>query len=94
MKPEGPSTKALAIVWLVLIALHFTILGLSLLNLAGFGTPLIMMLAMVQMILVMLIFMELRASSKLIKVFASAGFFWLLIQFTLVASDYLTRAFH
>jgi cytochrome c oxidase subunit 4 len=42
----------------------------------------------------MLIFMEVRHSNKLVKVFAVAGFFWLLIQFTLTASDYLTRAFH
>ncbi len=94
MKAEPPSIKTLVITWLILVALHFTILGLSMLKLGGLGTPIILTLAVTQMILVMLIFMEVRHSNKLVRVFAVGGFFWLLIQFTLTAGDYLTRAFH
>lgn len=94
MKPASPSVKSLATTWLVLVALHFTILGLSLLKLGAIGTPIILVLAVVQMILVMSVFMELREGFPLMRVFAAAGFFWLLIQFTLTAADYLTRAFH
>ena len=94
MKTAPPSIKAFVITWLVLVILHFTILGLSLLQLGLFGTPLIITLAILQMILVMLVFMELRHSHRLVQFFSVAGFFWLAIQFTLTASDYLTRAFH
>ena len=94
MKAASPSTKALAITWLVLVVLHFTILGISMLEFGGIGTPVILTLAVVQMILVMLVFMELRRSNKLVRLFAVAGFFWLLIQFTLTAGDYLMRGFH
>jgi cytochrome c oxidase subunit 4 len=94
MKTESPSAKALVITWLVLVVLHFTILGISMLKFGGIGTPVILTLAVIQMILVMLIFMEVGRSNKLVRVFAAAGFFWLLIQFTLTAGDYLTRGFH
>ena len=94
MKAEPTSIKALTLSWLVLVALHFTILGISMLKLGDLGTPVILTLAVIQMILVMLVFMEVRQSNKLVRVFAVAGFFWLLIQFTLTAGDYLTRGFH
>lgn len=94
MKTTTPSVKILAITWLILVLFHFTILGLSMLKLGTAGTVIILALAVTQMILVMLIFMEVRHSDKLIRVVAAAGFFWLLIQFTLTGSDYITRAFH
>jgi cytochrome c oxidase subunit 4 len=94
MKAEPPSIKSLIIIWLILVVLHFTILGLSLLRIGSLGTPLILTLAFGQMILVMLYFMELRHSHKMMRLFAAAGFFWLLLQFTLTASDYFTRGYH
>ncbi len=57
-------------------------------------TPLIATLVFVQMMLIILFFMEVRYASKLIWMFAAAGFFWLCIQFVLAASDYLTRSWH
>lgn len=89
-----PSIKLLVMNWLALVMLHFTILGISMLKLGGAGTPIIVMLAFGQMILVMLYFMELRHSAKLVRVAGAAGFFWLLIQFTLTGSDYFARGFH
>jgi len=94
MKTEVPSIKLLVITWLILVAFHFTILGLSMLKLGIGGTLIILGLAVTQMILVMLVFMEVRHSDKLVRVVAAGGFFWLLIQFTLIGSDYVTRAFH
>jgi cytochrome c oxidase subunit 4 len=83
-----------AITWLTLVVLHFAILGSAYLDLKFANTPVIAALVIVQMILIILFFMEVRYSPKLIWVFAAAGFFWLVILFTLVASDYLTRAWH
>ena len=36
--------------------------------------------------------MELKASSGLVRVFAAAGFFWLLIMIGLTSADYTHRA--
>jgi cytochrome c oxidase subunit 4 len=94
MKTETPAFKTLVTTWLALVALHFTILGISYVKFGGLGTPLMLILAVIQMILVMLVFMEVRHGNNLVRIFAAAGFFWLLLQFTLTASDYLTRAVH
>lgn len=41
--------------------------------------------------LVLLVFMELKASNGLVRVFACAGFFWLLIMIGLTSADYTHR---
>ena len=41
--------------------------------------------------LVLLVFMELKASTGLVRVFACAGFFWLLIMIGLTSADYTHR---
>ena len=48
-------------------------------------------LAITKALLVVLFFMHVRWSSRLTWVVAAAGFFWLLILFTLTMSDYMTR---
>jgi len=93
MKTKMPPKYVFLAVWLLLVVLHFAILGTA--YFLKFGvTPVIAAFVLVQMILIILFFMEVRHSAKLTWIFASAGFFWLLIQFTLVASDYLTRNWH
>jgi cytochrome c oxidase subunit 4 len=47
--------------------------------------------AIAKALLVVLFFMHVRWSSRLTWVVAAAGFFWLLILFTLTMSDYMTR---
>jgi cytochrome c oxidase subunit IV len=94
MKLKSPSKKLLAFNWIILVVLHFAILGSAYLNLGFINTSLIAFLVLIQMLLIILFFMEAHYSAKLIRVVASAGFFWLLILFTLVASDYLTRGRH
>jgi caa(3)-type oxidase subunit IV len=94
MNSKNPSKKLLAITWMVLVVLHFTILGSAYLNLKFFNTPFIVALAIFQMVLIILFFMEVRWNKKLIWIFAAAGFFWLTIQFTLTMSDYLMRQWH
>jgi caa(3)-type oxidase subunit IV len=93
MKTNHPSAKIFALTWILLVVMHFTILGIAY-YLKFFDTPLIAALVFIQMMLIILFFMEVRYTMKLIWMFAAAGFFWLLIQLTLVASDYLTRQWH
>jgi caa(3)-type oxidase subunit IV len=93
MKANHPSKKLFALIWILLVILHFTILGIAY-YLKFFDTPLIAALVFIQMMLIILFFMEVRYTLKLIWLFVAAGFFWLGIQFVLVASDYLTRRWH
>ncbi|HXE43294.1 MAG TPA: cytochrome C oxidase subunit IV family protein [Candidatus Baltobacteraceae bacterium] len=94
MKSNHPTKKAFVLIWLALVVMHFMILGSAYLNLGFINTPLILVLAVVQMLLILAYFMEVRYSAKLIWVAAAAGFFWLLIQWTLTFSDYLMRQWH
>ncbi len=50
-----------------------------------------MTIAVTKMMLVLLYFMHVRYSSRLIHVIVVAGFFWLGIMFVLTISDYMTR---
>ena len=48
-------------------------------------------IAVVKAVLIILYFMHVRYSSRLLWIFVGAGFFWLGILFALSFSDYLTR---
>jgi cytochrome c oxidase subunit 4 len=48
-------------------------------------------IAVIKMTLIILYFMHVRYSSRLLWVFVGAGFFWLMILFALSFSDFLTR---
>jgi caa(3)-type oxidase subunit IV len=93
MKTKIPPKYVLMAVWLLLVVFHFAILGTA--YFLKFGvTPVIAAFVMFQMILIIFFFMDVRHCAKLTWLFVTAGFFWLLIQFKLVASDYLTRNWH
>ena len=48
-------------------------------------------IACVKALLVLFFFMELKGSNPLIRAFACAGFFWLLIMIALTSADYTHR---
>lgn len=48
-------------------------------------------IAVVKAVLVVLYFMHVRYSTRLTWLWASAGFFWLVIMFILTLGDYFTR---
>lgn len=58
----------------------------------GANTLLALLIAFTKMSFVVLIFMHVRWSSRLIWLTAIAGFFWLAIMFAFTMQDYLTRA--
>jgi cytochrome c oxidase subunit 4 len=88
-----PKYRFIAI-WLALMVLLFVMFGLAHLNSGAAGTAIILVLAFVQMVLVLAFFMRLRTSTKVIRLVACVGFFWLLILFVLAFSDYMTRQWH
>lgn len=51
-------------------------------------------IAVAKMMCILLIFMHVKFSSRLVAVFASAGFFWFVILMTLTFCDYASRAWH
>lgn len=89
-----PPRNLFIAIWFVLMILLFVMFGLSHFNLGATGTAIILAFAVCQMLLVLSFFMRLRHSTKVIRIFAAAGFFWLMILFTLALSDYLTRQWH
>jgi cytochrome c oxidase subunit 4 len=48
-------------------------------------------IAVAKALVVLLFFMELRVSNALVRVFACAGFFWLMIMIALTTADYTHR---
>jgi len=58
----------------------------------GANTLLALLIAFTKMTFVILFFMHVKYSSKLIWLTAIAGFFWLAIMFAFTMQDYLTRS--
>ncbi len=94
MKTKIPPRNVFIAIWFALMILLFAMFGLAQFNFGATGTAITLAFTVTQMLLVLAFFMRLRHSGKLIRVFASAGFFWLLILFVLAFSDYLARQWH
>src|SRR5688572_538120 len=76
-------------IWLVVLML-LTILA-SYLNLGPFNLAVAMVIAMVKATLVVMYFMHVKYSGRLIWVYSAGAFLWLAILLALTYSDYLTR---
>jgi len=85
-----------------LLPYFFVLLLLWTLTVATWGTALLelphpwgavvaFVIAMTKATLVVLFFMHVRSASPLVKLAAAGGFFWLLIFFAIILSDYLAR---
>jgi cytochrome c oxidase subunit 4 len=74
-----------------LLALLGANMGLAQLDLGRLKPALILAIAVSMATLVIWFFMGVRRATMLTRLFACAGFFWLLILFGLSLSDYLTR---
>ena len=57
----------------------------------GLAVAIALLIALTKSLLILLYFMHVKFSAKMVYAFAGAGFLWLGIMFTLVLSDYLTR---
>jgi cytochrome c oxidase subunit 4 len=85
--------RTLLIVYGALILLMFLTLGAALLDLARANFLIAMGIASVKMFLIVLYFMHVRYSPKLIWVVSLGSFFWLLLLVGGVLNDYFTRGF-
>jgi cytochrome c oxidase subunit IV len=87
------SLKVYLAVFLALLALILTTLGVAFVDLGGnLNVVVALTIAVCKAVLVMLYFMHLRYSYPLTWMFAGAAIFWLMILIVLTLSDVLTRS--
>jgi cytochrome c oxidase subunit 4 len=88
--PIAPVKLYLAVFTSLLLLLALTVAA-SYLTLGRFNVVIALAIAIAKTFLVMLFFMHVRYSGKLIWIYVGVGFFWLAILLTLTMSDFLTR---
>lgn len=90
MSHVAPKSQLYA-VFLALMVLTVVTVLVSRVNLGYFNLPVAMAVAIAKALLVILIFMEVKYSPKLVQVTAAAGFFFLGILVLYTMTDYLSR---
>jgi cytochrome c oxidase subunit IV len=79
------------IVGTALLFLFLLTVMIAYIDLGPFNLFVALTIAIIKATLVVLYFMHVRFSSKVVWVFATAGLFWLVILLTLTLSDFMTR---
>jgi cytochrome c oxidase subunit 4 len=86
------SVRLYLAVFVALLALTALTTFVAFFDLGPLNTVIAMTIAVGKALLVILFFMHVRYSERLVWVFVAAGFFWLAILLALTMSDFLTRA--
>ncbi len=81
-------------IWLLLLLLLGATAGAAFIDLQGKGAVLHLGVAGLQVLLIWLLFMDLRRSSGVVRLCAVTGLLWLAFMFTLTFSDYFTRGWN
>jgi cytochrome c oxidase subunit 4 len=76
---------------ILLMVLLIITLAAAAVNLGPWNIVIAMVIAVIKATLVVLFFMHVKFSSRLVKLFAGAAFFWLAVLFILMLSDYMSR---
>jgi cytochrome c oxidase subunit IV len=87
-----PSVKTYTAVFVALMVLLGGTVSAYFVSLGEFNTIAALLIAAAKTLLVILFFMHVRYSERLLWVFVVAGFFWLAILISLTLGDVLTRA--
>lgn len=85
------STATIWRCWLALMLLLAATTASAFVPLGSFNIIVSLSIAVAKALIVLLFFMELRGSPALVRTFAAAGFFWLLIMIVLTGADYWHR---
>lgn len=86
------STATIWRCWLALVLLLAATTASAFVPLGSLNFVVSLLIAVTKALIVLLFFMELRASRALVRAFAAAGFFWLLIMIVLTGADYWHRS--
>lgn len=88
--PVVPRNVYFLIFGLLMVLTSITV-AVAFVNLGTLNVFVALTIAIVKALLVILFFMHVRYSSRLTKLFVSAGIFWFLILIAFTVSDYATR---
>ena len=88
---HGPSRRTYLAIFTALVVLTVITVRVAFIDLGVMNTVVMLGVAVTKATLVVLYFMHVRYSSRLIWVVVSAGLVWLIILLSLTMSDYLTR---
>lgn len=94
MSASGPHVvpvKTYVTVFAALLILAGLTTAVAFVDLGAFNTPIALAIALVKMLMVLLIFMHVLYSGKLIRAVIVAAFFWLALLVGLTWNDYHSR---
>lgn len=80
------------IVFIALLLLLGATVGVNYVDLGPFSIAIALLIAGIKAVIIILYFMHVKFSPKLIWLAASAAFFWLGIMFVLTLTDYISRS--
>ncbi len=86
----GP--KIYGLILLALLVMTALTTGIAFVNLGVFSPVIALAIAVVKATLVILFFMHVKYSSRLVMLTVTAGFFTFLVLITMTLSDYMSRA--
>jgi cytochrome c oxidase subunit IV len=86
-----PKVKTLVIVWATLIVLTGTTAAVSYIELGEWNIVVALLIALIKASLVVWVFMGVRHSTTLTRLFCVAGLVWLGIMIIMTITDYSTR---
>jgi cytochrome c oxidase subunit 4 len=86
-----PSVRTYVLIWAILTFMTFTTYAIAQVDLGPWNIVVALLIAFFKMMLVILFFMNVKADSPLTKLFAGAGFFWLILLLGQFFIDYMTR---
>jgi cytochrome c oxidase subunit 4 len=87
------SKKTYFIVWALLLVLLGATVGVAYLQLGRFNVVIAVGIAVIKATIIVMYFMHVRYSPRLVWVFAGAGALWLGIMLALTIGDYQTRQY-
>jgi cytochrome c oxidase subunit 4 len=86
-----PPVRTYVLVWVALIVLLLLTLGSAYVPLGRFNAAINLAIAAAKALLVAFFFMHLRSAHSMLRIAATAGFFWLAILIGLSLTDFAVR---
>jgi len=86
-----PSVRTYVIIWAILTIMTFVTYYVAQVELGAWNIVVALLIAFFKMMLVILFFMNVKAESPLTKLFAGAGFFWMVLLLGQFFIDYVSR---
>ena len=86
-----PSVRTYVTIWAILTIMTFVTFYVAQIDLGPWNVVVALIIAFFKMMLVVLFFMNVKADSPLTKLFAGAGFFWLILLLGQTMLDYFSR---